>query len=522
MGLLDGIRSLLAVEQLQTRQVDPEEFASFDDRLAAVTAAAAVPWRQPTIKQALAVPSIFRAVSLLANTVGMLSMEAIRDGVTMPQRDAPRIVVRPNPFTIPREFWRETVWDMATRGEAWWWIASRDIDGSPLSLYPMPALEVTVEENERDLLRPTIRWRNRVMRNEDVRQLIFSRIPGDLRGSGPLQLCGAAVSVGVEAQTYAANFFAQGGVPSVLIKSADPLSSDEAENLKAQWAESAINTPRVIDPGIEDVREMGVEPDKAQLNETRRFAKGDVSDMFGIPGPFVNYVESGSSLTYQNIAQVYDQLLKACLLPNYVEPIEQTMSDLLTRSTVARFNTEALLRADIRTRYDVYASGITSGVLTVEEARTKEGLAPGDVERAPVPMAPPQAYPSILPIQQRSAAPIRCGTCNRLLAELAAPPYRFTCPKCKAVNAAEGGVETRSDDAGLRELAAAVTTLAMREQAAPVVTVHPPDIVVNTPPVTVTVEAPQPGRTEFEYDDAGRIVAEDVKPLRLVEEEEVA
>ena len=517
MGLLDGIRSLLAVEQLQVRQVDPEEFTSFEDRLAAVTAAVVVPWRQPTIKQALAVPSIFRAVSLLSNTVGMLSMEAIRNGIPMPQADAPRIVVRPNPFTIPREFWRETVWDMATRGEAWWWIASRDIDGSPLSLYPMPALEVTVELNERDLLRPTIRWRNRVMRNEDVRQIIFSRVPGELRGSGPLQLCGAAVSVGVEAQSYAANFFAQGGVPSVLIKSADPLSPDEAEALKAQWAETPINTPRVIDPGIEGVSDIGLDPEKAQLTETRRFAKGDVSDMFGIPGPFVNYVESGSSLTYQNIAQVYDQLLKACLLPNYVEPIEQTMSDLLTRSTVARFNTEALLRADVKTRYDVYASGITSGVLTVEEARMKEGLAPGDVERAPVPLAPPQAFPSSLPIQQRSAAPIRCATCNRLLAELAAPPYRFTCPKCKAVN--EATVETREDrpDPALRELAAAVVALATREQPAPVVNIHPADVTVNPPTVNVTVEAPDQKPQRMRYDDSGRLA--ELIPFVVAEEE---
>lgn len=442
MGLLDALGRFLALEPLQARTVNPTPYSSFETQLAAIRRDVAAPWTPATIADALSVPAIHRAVTLIANTVGTLSLEAWMSGALIDQADTPRILVRPNPFTTPFEFFRDWAYSLATRGEAWHWIAARDGYGTPLSLYPMPAQEVFVTINDRDLLRPDIRWRDQKMPNEDVVQTIQSREPGDLRGSGPLQRCGAAVSVAVESAEWAANFFGGGGLPSILIKSAVALTETEAQALKTQWYETPSNVPRVIDPGIEDVKDFSIDPAKAQLTDTRRYSKGEAALMFGIPGALMDYHEPGSSLTYANVTMIYDQFLKACLLPYYLAPIEQAMSDLLTRSTTAKFNVDGLLRADIKTRYDVYTAGITAGVLTTDEARIAEGLAPGSIETAPVPMSPPSAVPSQLPIQ-RTAMAVRCDgqlvirgvlrRCNRLLAE--SGPFVGTCPRCKKEHA---------------------------------------------------------------------------------------
>jgi len=221
------------------------------------------------------------------------------------------------------------------------------------------------------------------------------------------------------------------------------------------------------------------------------------------------------------------------------------MSDLLTRSTTMKFDIDALQRADVKTRYEVYASGITSGVLTAEEARIAEGLDAGNMENAPVPLSQPQAIPASLPIE-RSAA-VRCPS-GHLLAELATPPYRFTCPKCKKVATADAGIVTRSDDT-LHELATAFGILATREAPAPVInnytTVEPPPpaevnvtiaegaihadpavINVSTPieagAIQVNMPAPEPPAPEqrMEYDEAGRLVG--VRNLHVVAEEETA
>ena len=410
----------------QARALDPTDF---ETQLATLRNRMARQWRAASITEALGVPAIYRCVTLIANTVGSLALEAFRNGQRLPQDQAPRLIVRPNPFTTPREFFRDVSYCLATRGEALLWVAARDVDGVALSVYPMPPQEVTFEETVYQPLRPVIRWRNTQIPNEDVVHIVMSREPGVRRGSGPLQACGAAISVSVESQEWAANFFAMGGLPPALIKSAVKLSEQEAQDLKLQWAETANNMPKVIDPMIEDVKQLQWDEQAAQFNDARLYQVGDAARMFGIPGNLVEYSSPGSSLTYQNISEVYTAFLRTCLAPNYLEPIEQAMSDLLTRSTVARFNVDGLLRADIKTRFDVYESGVTkSGVLSLEEARQMEGLAPGDVEHAPIPVAVPQAIPDRLPIQQLRTLPeMRCPKCRRLNGE----GYgRTICKKC--------------------------------------------------------------------------------------------
>lgn len=427
---LDGIGPV----EMQTRS----EFPGMDEQMALARRqyAAARPWRVASTLEALGVPGIFRAVTLISNTASMLALEAFRNGVRLEATDIPRIVQRPNPLTIPREFLRDTVYAMASRGEAWWWISKRDTDGSALSLYPVPPNEIVVEKNDRNRLQPVIRWAGEVIPNEDMRQIVMTREPGALRGQGPLQICGAAVSVGVEAQEWAANFFAGGGQPSAIIKSAVRLTEQEAKDLKDQWMAGTSNTPKVVDDAIESVDPFGVDPAAAQLSQQRQFQNGEIARMFGIPGSLLDYNQPGAFLTYQNVEGEYTKFVRTCLQPNYLEPVEQALSDLLTRSTVARFNVDGLLRADIKTRFEVHKTAIDAGVYDAEYAQRKEGIQPGDIENAPVPFALPQAIPTQLPVNRsRESSEIRCPN-GHLLAELASPPYRFTCFRCKSTVAA--------------------------------------------------------------------------------------
>lgn len=422
------------------------DYPSLNEQLATTLRtrqAAARPWRVSSLDEALGVPAIFRAVSLISSTVGMLSLEAFREGGKLLRADTPRMVIRPNPFTTPAEFFAQTAYSRATRGEAWWWIAARDIDNNPASLYPVNPVEVQVSEG-RDPMDPEITWRQRAMKlwspvrpDGNMVHLPLMREPGSLRGFGPLQKCGAAVSVAVEAQEWAANFFA-GSTPSIIGQTDQDLDEEDIKLLDAQWNEKQSNLPRWVGKGMK-VEDFGLDPVKAQLTDTRNFQDGAVAQMFGIPGSLLEHNSPGSSLTYTNNEQEYIDFLKSCLKPNYLNPIEQVFSDLLTRSTTVEFNTDALLRADIKTRAEVHKTMIEAGVYSPEHAQMLEGIAPGDIETAPVPYALPQAVPTALPFQQRSTlAEVRCRNCNALLAEEATPPYRFTCykPKCRAVTAA--------------------------------------------------------------------------------------
>jgi len=443
MSFWESLKTFMAVEPMQVRAEDSAfEFTDLQAQIWALQGRAHRPWRTASVEEALGVPAIFRAVSLIANVTGSLSMEGFRNGALL--ADPPRIIVRPNPFSTPRDFYRDTAYYMASRGEAWWWVAARGTDGEPLSLFPVPPWEVSVSGNPKNRLLPKIEWQGRTMPNADMRHITYLPDRSRLRGVGPLQVCGAAASVTVEAQEWAANFFA-GNIPSIIGETDADLDENDLEALDAQWAEKgSSNTPRWMAGGIK-LRDFGIDPAKAQLGEAREFQVGETARMFGMPGPLLEYSAPGSSLTYQNNASVWAEFQAGCLSPYYLEPIEQEMSDLLSRSTVARFSIAGLLRADIKTRYEVYAMGVASGVLTPEAAQASEGIIPGNVDYAAVPPTPPAAIPSVLPpdspIALRSlddleelrcpmpcgrlagrfagAAEVKCSRCGRVLVKAA-------------------------------------------------------------------------------------------------------
>ena len=393
---------------------------------------AATAYRTPGVTEALGVPAIFGALSLIADTVGSLSLEAFRNGALMLQADAPRIVQRPNPYTTTRAFFRDSAWYLGGWGEVWWWTAARDVDGSALSVVPIAPWEIMVEANDRNRLRPTIKWGNVAVPFEDIRQITY--MPGrDGRGQGPLQMCGAAVSVTVESQEWAANFFS-GSIPSIIGTTEQQLTGDELELMDKQWNEKPPNMPRWLTSGL-TMSDAPFNPEKAQLSQAREHQVGEAARMFNLPGALIEYQMGGSSLTYQNQADIWQDFQRRCLSPHYLEPIEQEMSDLLTRSTVARFNLKQLLRADPKTRMEVHTAAIGAGIYPAETAAVEEGYAPGNVDYAPVPFAPPQAFPGVLAVDRgaRSAmAELHCHKCGRLAGRVAGSA-EIKCQRCGAM-----------------------------------------------------------------------------------------
>ena len=455
LGNRTAIARIAKQSRIATRAIDSyTTYPDWDQSILNAFGLTARPWRFPSINEALGVPSIFRSVSLIANTTGSLAMEAYRNGRLLTGTDVPRIVTRPDPFKTAQRFYRDTAYFLATRGEAWWWVAKRDQDGLPMSLIVVPPWEITVDA-EQNRFQPVITWniagRSKVMPNEDMRQITLLPSQNGERGVGPLQLCGAAVSVAVESQEFAANFYAEGGYPSILIKAAGTLGTvmegphegeEEANVLRDQWMEKDHNTPRVVDEGIESVEQFDPNASGAQMLDARIQNRGDVANMYGIPGALLEYSAPGSSLTYQNVREVFQLWVKAGLSVQFLVPIEEEMSDLLPRSTSAHFNVDSFDRADPKSRWETYT--LMVGVLGAEEAaqvaRQSEGFEAGDVEFMPVPPAPPAAFPTSLPVP-RSAEAVRCSgkrvlrgalrPCNKLLAE--AGPFFGRCPRCGAV-----------------------------------------------------------------------------------------
>ena len=235
MGLIDTVKDwLLMSGDVQTRATLADELADLSGRehsrglLPRFSGSRTTPYTPPSIREAMGVPAIQRCVTIISNTTGMLPIQGFRNGSLMPE--PPRVIVRPNPFQTQRDFYRDWAYALATRGDAIHWIANTDDDGYPSALYLIPPQEVTVEQNPNDRLFPKVRWGtvegtwwSPITRSGRFLHSTYLMEPGALRGVGPLQMSGAAVSVSVESQEWAANFFA-GGNSSTIIKHAAELS----------------------------------------------------------------------------------------------------------------------------------------------------------------------------------------------------------------------------------------------------------------------------------------------------------
>jgi HK97 family phage portal protein len=516
MGLLESIRTFMSPVPLEQRDTSPAP--TMAQQLAALRSKPR-PWRAPSITEALGVPAIQRAVTLISNTTGSLSIGTYRKDVELP--DTPTVITRPDPYATPDEFYRDLAYYLATRGEYVLWIAGRNSANQPTALVVVPAPELNVEHNTRNRLFPIYTWGPRdgnLQRGTrfgpanpagEFIHVTYLREPGALRGIGPLQMAGAASSVSVEAQEWAANFYASGGYPSILLRSAVQLTEDEAGALKAQWVGTPSNMPRITDPGIEEVKEINVNPQGAQMLDSREHQNGEAARMFGIPGSLMEYGSPGSSLTYQNLSEVWTQFVRGCLTPNYLVKIEQSLSDILPRGTRVEFDVDGLLRADIKTRYEVYASGIAAGVIDPEYAQRAEGIPPGTIEK-PEPAAAPEPVPVAAPLDVEDTSPeeevpqsrslaVRCDgawrrrdgsevPCGKLLAERG--PFIGTCSRCRTVHEAPPAV--------VSPVEMAIIAFMSREQPAPVITVNLPETPVAPPPGATV--------TRLEYDEAGRIV----------------
>src|SRR5690606_28502905 len=131
--------------------------------------------------------------------------------------------------------------------------------------------------------------------------------------------------------------------------------------IKSKWTSNPPNTPQVTSGALE-LREVPVNTTGAQMLDARQHNNGDAARIFGIPGSLLEYQSPGASLTYQNLEGEYTKLVRTCLQPLYLEPIEAAMSDLLFRSTVAWFNTKPFTRSYAFTPFRFHNPGIASRI----------------------------------------------------------------------------------------------------------------------------------------------------------------
>lgn len=327
-----------------------------------------------TMTAALALPAVQRGVNIITSIGASFTPVVYRNNVPMP--DQPRITKRPNPYLTRYDFVSQTLYGLVVDGSIIWIVTARDRFDWPTAVMAVPKDKIVLPDNY-NTYTPTIEYNGKYYKPDDYRVVAINRRAGEFWGRSPLREGLDYLAPVIAAEDYATGFFASGGLPEIVLKAQAALTADEAAALKAQFLASRTGTPEpvVMSGGVEPSF-PAIDPQRSQMQEARAYGATVVARLLGIPAPLLHVETSGATVTYANAQAAVSELTKATIAPMYLNPIEQTWSDLVPSTQSVRFDLAELERADISSRMSMYSTAIAAGVMTADEARALEGWSP--------------------------------------------------------------------------------------------------------------------------------------------------
>ena len=307
-----------------------------------------------------------------------------RNGGSEPVSPTPGLVAKPS-GVVNRATWLEQLSvSLDYWGNAYGVIVGRDGRGFPTQVEWLPP-SIVVAEQSAASTRPRFTVGGVPFPAEDMLHVAENVAPGTAIGMAPLDRDGL-VDLAVRAQEFGRRWFADGAHPSAIIQSSAELTREQAQGIKDAWYATLGNkrSVMVMGKGLEH-KTVSVPANESQFLETTRATQVDVCMSFGVPPEMLGIATSGQSVTYANREGRILDVLTTTLNPRLVV-IQEALSAVLPGPQFVRFNTGALLRSDLTTRYASYVNAARVGLLTVNEMRELEDRPPfdgGDVPPAP-------------------------------------------------------------------------------------------------------------------------------------------
>jgi len=324
----------------------------------------------------LALSTAFACIRLLSSVFAQLPLDAYRDrgGFSEKVASPSRLIVKPSP-TRTRSLWLfEHMVSQLVYGNSFGRVFARDAAGYPTGLSWLDASKVRVEQiNEGGAARFYLN--NELLVTDDVVHIPFFVLPGQAKGLAPLERSGQLVLAG-QVQKFAERWFKDGAVPGAILSYDGDLDEGQAKEVKRRFLQAVRAQAGVaVLGGRYKYDRVGVPGNEAQFLETSQNIDLRVAHSFGVLPSMLGLLQKGASLTYANREQDVQNLLTTTLnLPIVV--MQETLTSLIPNPQFVRFNTAALLRSDLETRYRSYETALRAGFMTVDEVRQLEDRQP--------------------------------------------------------------------------------------------------------------------------------------------------
>ncbi len=335
--------------------------------------------------QAMRLSTVFGCVRVLSESVGMLPCRLMeQNGRTrLPAQSHPlyRLLnVAPNDYMTSQEFWELLITCLCLRGNFYAYkvkgLGNRVSELLPLdpgSVEPKldsqwnPVYRVTFKDGTTDVLGQDRVWHVRLMTLDG------------LVGLNPVAYAREAIALGLDTEEHGARLFRNGAVTTGVLATEQTLTDAAYKRLKSDFEErhgglANNHKPMILEGGLK-WQPISLNAEDSQFLETRKFQRDEICAIFRVPPHLVANMERA---TFSNIEHQGLNFVNYSLVP-YLTRIEKRVQVGLMEPEeqgryYAKFNTGALLRGDLKARYESYGRGIQWGILSPNDCRELEDL----------------------------------------------------------------------------------------------------------------------------------------------------
>jgi HK97 family phage portal protein len=344
-------------------------------------------------ESAMRVSAVYACVRVIAETIASLPCMIYRtlpDGGKERADDHPLYPVlhdKPNISQTSYEFWEMMMAHLELRGNAFARIVPGP-NGAVDQLVPLHPDRVSVFRLPNGKLRYQVRYYYTAEVDYYAQEEMFHLrgLSSDgLVGMSTIAVGAEVVGAGLAAQDFAARFFENDSTPTGVVIHKKQLSQGAHDRLKASWRDmhSGMNqhSVAILEEDM-DYKSIGMTNKDSQLLEARQFSRGDIASLFRVPPHKIGDL---TRATFSNIEQQSIEFATDCIRPRLVRVERRIGNDLMAplelgdgNEYFCEFLMDALMRGDLKTRYEAYTTGINAGWLTRNEARGFENLNPID------------------------------------------------------------------------------------------------------------------------------------------------
>ena len=289
---------------------------------------------------------------------------------------------RPNFYDAPFTFKQTITTDLLLNGNTFIFVA-RNSDFSPKSLTPLEPERVDIRFDDNGDVYYDYRAPNGHLykyRPDNILHIPAYRY-GNIRGMSPLAYAFHAAKLGLTLDEYTNESF-DGGIHSKLLievpNDEKKFSKEDAQKLKerilnAYGGKEHANDPFIVANGMKASALDLASNSDAQLAENRTYSEREVAKIFRVP----LYMLGKDDSKFTNQEQANTFFLQHTLSP-WVVRLQQYFDRLLTypfeNDHYVEFDTDTMLRADYKSRMEMYTKGLTNGVYTPNQIFERENL----------------------------------------------------------------------------------------------------------------------------------------------------